>query len=95
MDQKQLSKISPNFKKFFIRIPLIMYPWCAGIFSALTTSAIKGVSEMMKAEEILTILTHPLPYILLIICFFCIIGLLYTLNTGFKYYNQLEVVPIY
>jgi hypothetical protein len=95
MDERILLKLAPDFKKFWIRVPLVLYPWSSGLLSAITTSSIKGVAEMMKSEDILNILTHPLPYICLLICFVCIIGQLYTLNTGFKYYNQLEVVPIY
>eukprot|EP00347_Sterkiella_histriomuscorum_P002196 403369096 len=95
LDEQDLKMISPNFKKIWIRIPLILYPWASGLLSGMTTSFIKGVAEMMKNHDIMELVVHPLPYICLAICGVNIIGQLYTLNTGLKYYNQLEVIPIY
>lgn len=95
LEEKDIRKISPNFRKFLIRVPLFLFPWASGLLSGITTSFIKGVAEMAKSEELMTILTHPLPYICLCICGLSIVGQLYTMNNGFKYYNQLEVVPIY
>ncbi|CDW72158.1 phospholipase d [Stylonychia lemnae] len=95
MDEKDLKKLSPNFQKFWIRLPLILYPWASGLLSGMTTSFIKGVAEITKNHTMYELATHPLPYICLAICGFNIIGQLYTLNTGLKFYNQLEVIPIY
>lgn len=66
--------ISPSFKKIYIRIPLILYPWASGLLSGITTSFIKGVAEMMKNHEIMDLIFHPLPYICLLICGVNIIG---------------------
>lgn len=87
MDDHEIKKISPNFNKILLRIPLILYPWCAGMLSGITTSFIKGAAEMVKTMDIISCLKHPLLYICLIICLLSIIGQLVTLNTGFKYYN--------
>jgi len=95
MDEKDLKKLSPHFQKFWIRVPLILYPWASGLLSGMTTSFIKGFAESLKNHTFYELATHPLPYICLIICSFNIVGQLYTLNTGLKYYNQLEVIPIY
>ena len=76
-------------------MPLILFPWASGLLSGITTSFIKGVAEMVKGESLVSCLTHPLLYTCLVICGFTIVGQLYTMNQGFKYYNQLEVVPIY
>ena len=90
-----MKKLSPHFNKTIVRVPLLLYPMCSGLLSGITTSLMKGVAEMVKTQDFISNLKHPMFYILLIMTFFNIIGQLYTLNTGFKYYNQLEVVPIY
>ena len=76
-------------------MPLILFPWTSGLLSGITTSFIKGAAEMVKSETLVACLTHPLLYVCLAICTVTIVGQLYSMNQGFKYYNQLEVVPIY
>lgn len=74
LDEKDLQKISPGFKKIWIRVPLILYPWASGLLSGITTSFIKGVAEMFKNYTLFELITHPLPYICLLICGINIIG---------------------
>jgi hypothetical protein len=95
MEEYEIKKLSPTFNKTIIRIPLLLYPMCSGLLSGITTSMMKGVAEMVKTLDIITCLKHPLLYILLLMTLFSIVFQFFTLNTGFKYYNQLEVVPIY
>lgn len=74
---------------------MVIFAWSSGLISCMTTSFIKVVAELFKSESPNFILQHPLFYSCLIICFLNIFAQLYTLNQALKFYNQLEVVPIY
>lgn len=95
MEEKEIQKIQPHFKKYKARIPILLFPWTSGMLSTMTTLFIKCVAELFQGESILYIISHPMIYICLLFVVCTLVGQLYTLNTGIKYYNQLEVVPIY
>lgn len=63
MDERDIQKLNPFLRKNLIRLPLFIFPWIAGIFSGITTSLLKMFIEMLKAQELITFLSSPLPYI--------------------------------
>lgn len=78
-----------------VRVPLLLFPWASGLLSALTTSFIKGVSEQVNSEFIGDNFQKPMLYILLVLVAVTLVSQLYFMNLCLKYYDQLEIVPIY
>jgi hypothetical protein len=76
-------------------MPLLLYPWASGLLSSLTTTFIKGVSEMLTNYSLAYNATHGIVYILLIIVASTIVSQLFFMNMSLKYYSQLELIPIY
>jgi hypothetical protein len=48
---EEIRKIDPSFKKVIVRIPLFLYPWATGLLSSISTSFIKGTSELVNSKE--------------------------------------------
>ena len=51
-------------KKWYLRVPLILFPYGSALLSSMTTAFMKGVSEELVNETILWNLTHPIAMIL-------------------------------
>ena len=95
LETEQIKKLDPSFKKYRVRLLLLLYPWSSGILSTITSSYIKGVAELLKTNSFVFNLSNPAIYILLFLMVGTLVSQLKFMNMSLQYYNQLEVVPIY
>lgn len=91
--ERPLGKYFPN--ALAGRLPMIMFPWMAGTFSGFTSLFLKSFVELIKTEGDYPNFKTAMPYVVLFIGLTCLLGLMSLLNRGLKYYDSLEVVPIY
>lgn len=70
-----------------IRAPLLIYPWIAGIFSGTTTTMVKILLEMIKAEGVIANLINPISYVIGLLIFINVVFQFKSLNMGIKYYS--------
>ena len=90
-----MQEIDPDFSKSIIRLPLFLYPFASGLLSSMTTSLIKGVSELVNSRDFVDNISRPMPYILLVLVGAILVCQLHFMNMSLKYYDQLEIIPIY
>jgi thiamine transporter ThiT len=78
-----------------VKIPLLLYSIGSGLLSSLVTSFIKGVSELINSKDIVDHLQRPMIYQLLALVGVCLFYQLHFMNLNLKYYDQMEIIPIY
>lgn len=87
LKEHEVQEIDPEFSKNIIRLPLLLYPLASGLLSSITTSLIKGVSELMNSSEIWENVQKPMPYLLLILVGTILVSQLHFMNLSLKYYD--------
>ena len=95
MNEAEIKCINPLLSKFKIRIPLLLYAWIGGLLSGLTAAILKIAAEFIQAEGFYESLGGPLVWICGVVLLVNCLYMFKSLNRGMKYYNQLEVIPIY
>ena len=84
-----------NLNKLSVRVPLVLFPLASGMLASISITLIKGVSESIGEYDLVYNLSNWLNYVLLISISFTLFFQLFFLNQSLRYYNQLEVVPVY
>jgi hypothetical protein len=95
LSQETVTSIDKDMNQFTAKAPLLMFVLGSGILSSMSTSFIKGVSEQVAGGNLMGCLKSPGLYILLVLVGLCLVFQLHFMNLALKYYDQLEIIPIY
>lgn len=87
LTREEVVMVDQKFNRNIIRLPLLLYPWASGLLSSLTTSFIKGVSELVNSAEIMENIQRPQIYVLLILVVVSLISQLHFMNLSLKCYD--------
>ncbi len=95
LNKDDMKAIDKSLNHFKLKTPLLMYAIVSGLLSSIVTSFIKGVSELVNSKEIVDHLQRPMIYLLLVIVILSLITQLHFMNLNLKYYEQMEIIPIF
>jgi len=95
LSKDEVQGIDKSLNHFKVKIPLLLYAIGAGLLSSMVTSFIKGVSEMVNSRDIGENLQRPMVYLLLVMVVLSLVTQLHFMNMNLKYYEQMEIIPIY
>ena len=95
LSEQSVITIDNRITKMTSKHPLLLYAAGSGLISSLSTSFIKGVAEQIGSGEVSSTLGRPMIYILLVLVNVSLVYQLNFMNMALKYYEQLEIVPIY
>ena len=89
---EEISPRSVNLQRS-IKAPMIFMTWTCGLMTATNLVLIKCFGEIIKAQEF-----GEMPLFASACFFFGVLGcfvMLYVLNVAMRYYDNIDVIPIY
>ena len=95
MDRELLEKVSPSSRtvKNFIKVPLVFLVWASSMQSSLSVIMLKLFGELIQSGSSGTYWF--LMIFLVVMMFLSSLMQIHIINLAMKYYDQVEVVPIF
>ena len=95
MTREEVAQASPDSHRLqrYVKAPMLLVIAGSALCSGLTVALLKLLGELMLSGEVTDDMV--LSGLVALGALLSALGQLHTLNTGMKYYDQLEVMPIY
>eukprot|EP00743_Colponemidia_sp_Colp-15_P003449 GILK01003724.1.p1 GENE.GILK01003724.1~~GILK01003724.1.p1 ORF type:complete len:346 (+),score=38.25 GILK01003724.1:118-1155(+) len=91
-----LSKPIPEDKPWMRELPMFFFACFAGFMVGVTGLLVKSTMEMIKSQfNGANNIQHPLFWFFILFSGMSVASQVYLLNCGLKYYDALEIVPVY
>ena len=81
--------------RLIAKTPLLLFTFGTGLLSSLSAALVKGITSQIAIGEFISILGKPLIYVLLPCTWETLFFQVNFMNLSLKYYEQLEVIPVY